>query len=143
MFSNSAKVWRRAAVAWVLAVLAFCPAAFASSSAYVANVRSNTVSQFTVAASGALSPKSPATVATGSSPETIALSADGKSAYVANYGSNTVSQIPVAASGALSPKSPATVATGSFPYGVALSADGKSAYVTNFGAKTVSQFTVA
>ena len=143
MFSKSAKVWRRAALAWVLAVLGFCPAAFASSSAYVANDGSNTVSQYTVAANGTLSPKTPATVATGSGPDAVALSADGKSAYVTNSGSNTVSQYTVAANGTLSPKTPATVATGSGPFAVALSADGKSAYVTNYNSNTVSQFTVA
>ena len=44
-------------------------------SAYVTNYTSNTVSQFTVAANGALSAKSPATVATGSNPVGIAVSA--------------------------------------------------------------------
>ncbi len=131
MFSRSARVWRRAALAWVLAPLAFCPAAFASSSAYVTNIGGGTVSQFTVAANGTLSPKTPATVATGTGPDGVALSADGKSAYVTNSGGGTVSQFTVAANGTLSPKTPATVATGSDPNAVALSADGKSAYVTN------------
>jgi pimeloyl-ACP methyl ester carboxylesterase len=113
------------------------------SSAYVANESSGTVSQFTVAANGTLSPKTPASVATGNGPFGVALSADGKSAYVINSNSNTVSQFTVAANGALSPKTPANVATGSGPFAVAVSADGKSAYVTNSSSNTVSQYTVA
>jgi DNA-binding beta-propeller fold protein YncE len=89
-------------------------------SAYVTNINGGTVSQYTVAANGALSPKTPATVATGSSPFAVAVSADGKSAYVANDGGNTVSQFTVAANGTLSPKTPATVATGVGPGGVAV-----------------------
>ena len=90
-------------------------------SAYVTNHDSNTVSQFTVAANGTLSPKTPATVATGSDPFGVALSADGKSAYVTNSNGNTVSQFTVAANGTLSPKTPATVATGTDPAGIAVS----------------------
>jgi DNA-binding beta-propeller fold protein YncE len=120
MVSKSASVWRRAGLAWVLAVLGFCPAAFASSSVYVANEGSNTVSQFTVAADGTLSPKSRATIATGTSPREIVLSAAGKSAYVTNSKDNTVSQYTVGSDGLGPTPGPPTVATGSFPSGVAV-----------------------
>ena len=94
--------------------------------------RAHTVSQYDVGAGGALSPKSPATVATGAGPRGVAVSPDGRSVYVANSGSDSVSQYDVGAGGALSPKSPATVATGGDPRGVAVSPDGGSAYVANF-----------
>jgi DNA-binding beta-propeller fold protein YncE len=95
-------------------------------SVYVANSGNDTaiysVSQYDVGAGGALSPKSPATVATGVDPRGVAVSPDGGSAYVANFIANvnggSVSQYDVGAGGALSPKSPATVATGNGPFGV-------------------------
>ena len=90
-------------------------------SVYVTNSNDNTVSQYDVGAGGALSPKSPATVATGVAPQGVAVSPDGGSVYVANESRDTVSQFDVGAGGALSPKSPATVATGAGSYGVAVS----------------------
>ena len=113
----------------------------ASSTAYVTNWGDGTVSQYTVAADGTLSPETPATVATGPSPDAVAVSPDGMSAYVAQFNGSTVSQYTVAADGTLSPDTPATVATGSDAGAIALSADGKSAYVTGYS--TVSQYAVA
>ncbi len=117
-------------------------------SAYVTNYGgdfgADTVSQYTIdPVSGALSPKSPASVAAGSYPDAVAVTPDGNSAYVINVFDNTVSQYTIdPVSGALSPKSPAVVAAGSLPIGVAVTPDGKSAYVTNLGADTVSQYTI-
>ena len=107
-------------------------------SVYVTNAGRNTVSQYTVDPStGALSPKVPATVATGPSqtgPAGVAVTPDGKSAYVTNASGNTVAQFTIdLVSGVLSPKTPATLATGTSPHGVAVTPDGKSVYVTNFG----------
>ena len=86
-------------------------------SAYVVNNGDHTVSQYTMNAStGKLSPKSPATVSTGSDPGGLAVTPDGKSAYVANFVDNTVSQYSIDPStGKLSPKTPATVPTGDRP----------------------------
>ncbi|MCB1997505.1 MAG: YncE family protein, partial [Rhodoferax sp.] len=64
--------------------------------AYVVNLGSNTVSQFTVAADGNLSPMTPATVATGNDPSGIALDPLGRYAYVAND-DGSVSQFTIAA----------------------------------------------
>ena len=100
------------------------------------------VSQFDVGAGGALSPKSPPTVAAGTFPSGVAVSPDGGSVYVTNGGSDSVSQYDVDAGGALSPKNPATVATGDGPFGVAVSPDGGSVYVTNILSDSVSQYDV-
>jgi hypothetical protein len=88
-------------------------------SAYVANQGGNDVLQFNLDPfTGALSPKSPATVAT-SSGEWLTLSPDGASAYVTNYSDNTVSQYNIdPLTGTLSPMNPATGATGPTPYGI-------------------------
>ncbi len=124
-------------------------------SVYVTNAGRNTVSQYTVDPStGALSPKVPATVATGPSqtgPAGVAVTPDGKSAYVTNASGNTVAQFTIdLVSGVLSPKTPATLATGTSPHGVAVTPDGKSVYVTNFGLNppnplatdTISQYSI-
>lgn len=102
-------------------------------SLYVADSSGNTVSQYSVdAATGALTPDIPPTVATGAQPSGIALSPDGKHAYVTNMFDNTVSQYGIDAfTGQLTPMSPATVATGTEPFGIAVTPDGHSAYVTN------------
>jgi 6-phosphogluconolactonase len=94
--------------------------------AYAANLGSGvgqgTVSQYSIdAVSGALSPKTPATVAAGGGPTDIAVAPDGMSAYVTNQGSDDVSQYSIdPVTGALSPKIPATVATGLDPIGIAV-----------------------
>jgi DNA-binding beta-propeller fold protein YncE len=94
-------------------------------SAYVTNANfghGNTISQYDInPASGALTPKSPATVNTGTGPVFIAVTPDGESAYVTNFQVNSVSQYDVdPASGALTPKSPATIASGTQPVQIAV-----------------------
>ncbi len=101
------------------------------------------VSQYDAGPGGALSPKSPATVASaGLGPTAVAVSPDGKSVYVTNYASFNVSQYNVGAGGKLSPKTPATVAAGHTPVGVAVSPNGQSVYVTNIFSNNVSQYDV-
>jgi uncharacterized repeat protein (TIGR01451 family) len=111
-------------------------------SAYV--VASGAIWQYNIdPATGVLTPKSPASVATGHHPNGMAVSPNGKSAYVTNLSDNTVSQYTIDPStGKLSPKSPAKVTTGSEPVEVAITPDGKSAYVTNANGNTVSQYTI-
>ena len=101
------------------------------------------VSQYDAGPGGALSPKSPATVASaGLGPTAVAVNPDGKSVYVTNYASFNVSQYNVGADGKLAPKTPATVAAGHTPVGVAVSPNGQSVYVTNIFSNNVSQYDV-
>jgi DNA-binding beta-propeller fold protein YncE len=112
-------------------------------SVYVANANDNTVSEYDVAADGALTPKTPATIKTGKSPIAIAVNPDGKSVYVVDDHDNTVSQYDVGPGGVLSPTIPATVATGGSPADIAVSPDGRSVYVTDFCCDfTVSEYNV-
>ncbi len=92
---------------------------------YVLDTLSNTVSPFKIAPiSGALSPLSPATVATGSGPKSIAIRKDDNWLFVANFGSfgqggSTVSQYQVTpATGALTVQP--TIQTDTYPWGVAV-----------------------
>jgi DNA-binding beta-propeller fold protein YncE len=114
---------------------------------YVANnddLAVSNVSQYSAdPKDGTLSPKAPATVPAGVSPDGLVVNPDGTSAYVVNNGDNTVSQYSVnPVSGALSPKSPATVATGTTPNEIAVTPDGRSVYVSNANDNTVSQYEV-
>ena len=85
------------------------------------------VSQFSVGAGGALSPKSPGSVATGPDPRSAVLSSDGAHLYVTNRASSQepskagVFEYDVAGGGALVPHSPSLIASGSLPDGVAIS----------------------
>jgi DNA-binding beta-propeller fold protein YncE len=88
----------------------------------------NTLSQYDVdPLTGALSPKTPAIVATGTAPQGIAVTPDGKRAYVTDVVDDTISQYSInALTGALSPTTPATVATGSGPSDVVVGPLGAS-----------------
>ena len=92
-------------------------------SVYLTNGGNDSVSQYDAGAGGALTPKSPPTVAAGANPIGVAVSPDGGSVYVANFiGGNfggTVSQYDVGPGGALTPKSPPTVFADHDPSGVA------------------------
>jgi 6-phosphogluconolactonase len=98
-------------------------------SAYVANLGGG-VSQYDISpGTGALSPKTPATVPTRDGLLAIAVTPDGRSVYAKNENDSTLSQYSVDPStGALSPKSPATVASPGGTGGVAVSPNGKSLY---------------
>ena len=110
--------------------------------AYMANNGSNNISQYTIGATGALTPMSPATVAAGTNPSSVAVDPSGKYAYVTNSGNNNVSQYTIGATGALAPMSPATVAAGTSPSSVKVAPSGKYAYVTSDD-NNVSQYTIS
>jgi sugar lactone lactonase YvrE len=114
------------------------------------------VLQYNVGAHGALSPKTPAALATDIVPlDAAVVSPDGKSLYVTGiryrvcdrscgHGFNPgyVAQFDVGAGGALSPKNPPTVAAGSLAGVVAVSPDGKSLYVGAFYLYSLLQYDI-
>lgn len=110
--------------------------------AYVVNNGGNTVSQYSIDASGVLSPLSVATVATGNSPQSITIDPSYKYAYVTNLSDNTISQYAIQSDGTLAPNTPATVATGHGPWAVTISLSGAWAYVANSVDNTISQFSI-
>jgi 6-phosphogluconolactonase (cycloisomerase 2 family) len=92
---------------------------------YVLGTLSNTVSPLKISAtSGALAPMSPATVATGQGPKSIAIRSDDNWMFVTNFGSislggSTVSQYAITpATGALTVQP--SIATDNLPWGVAV-----------------------
>jgi len=111
---------------------------------YVTNGGANTVSQYIVSSTGALTPMTPAAVATGASPVGVAMDESGHYVYVSNEVDNTISQYTVGPTGALSPMTTPTVATGVRPRGVVIDPLGRYAYVANYAtaSSTISQYTV-
>jgi len=87
---------------------------------YVVDTLSNTVSGFKISSvSGSLTALSPATVATGINPTSIAIRGDDNWLFVTNYGAATVSQYSITpATGVLSVLPP--IATDNLPWGVAV-----------------------
>jgi 6-phosphogluconolactonase (cycloisomerase 2 family) len=112
----------------------------------------NTVSQYTIDANGALAAMTPATVAAGVSPISIAVEPSGKYAFVANWdnsvGGNSVMQYTIGASGRLT-LTTTSKADGSQPASVAVSAGAvpvqavpRNAYVVNKTGNSVSQYSI-
>jgi 6-phosphogluconolactonase (cycloisomerase 2 family) len=92
-----------------------------------------------------LSPLSPATVVSGTSPTGVTVDPSGRFVYVTNFGGNTLSQFNIGAGGVLLPMNPASVLTGAQPGLATIGATEQYAYVTNFNAGnagSVSQYTV-
>jgi 6-phosphogluconolactonase (cycloisomerase 2 family) len=87
--------------------------------AYATNRVDGNVSQFSVNADGSLSAMSPATVAAGDTPTSIAFDRSGKFVYVTNVGDKTVSQYSVGSNGTLTALTPSTVPAGSAPTAIA------------------------
>jgi 6-phosphogluconolactonase (cycloisomerase 2 family) len=87
---------------------------------YVVGTLSNTLSGFRISpVSGNLAALTPATVATGSAPKSIAIRADNNWLFVTNYLSASVSQYSITpATGALSVLP--TITTDNYPFGVAV-----------------------
>ena len=101
---------------------------------YVANAGSDTVSAYAVdTSSGALTPLSPATFATGKGPSSIAVDPSLGYIYVANNGgSNDVSAFSVAiGTGLLTPLAGSPFPAGANPLSLALGATGKFLFTAN------------
>jgi 6-phosphogluconolactonase (cycloisomerase 2 family) len=116
-----------------------------SAHAYVANIPSNSVSQYAIGADGTLTSLTPTTVATGTEPVYLAFDPSHQYAYVMNYTvdvnpsvAGTVSQYTVSASGQLIPMPTPTVTAGIGPGWIAFDGFGHYAYVVNLGNGTTS-----
>ncbi len=106
----------------------------------MSNWLEGTISQYSVQASGALTPMTRATVATGPQPYQIAVARDGHSLYVTDEHfivessetrEGSVSQFTIGPDGSLAPKTPATVPAGVEPKGILISPSGANLYVAD------------
>ena len=105
------------------------------------------VSQYTIAPDGTLSPKSPASVPAGTGASEVSVTPDVPSVrpslYVTNTSASSISQYAIAADGTLSPESTVSAGLGNAPDGVAVRPDAHSASVANGNTDVVSQYTIA
>lgn len=116
--------------------------------AYVSNVSSNTVTQFSIdPATGALTPLSPPTVSMGSDPSvyypwSIVVHPSGKWAYVSLLEKGMVNEYTIGSDGTLSPMNPPSVPAGGYPCAIALDPSGKHAYVSDGRENDVHQYDI-
>jgi 6-phosphogluconolactonase (cycloisomerase 2 family) len=116
--------------------------------AYVSNVSSNSVAQFSIdRATGALTPLSPATISMGPGPGiyypwSIAVHPSGKWVYVSIGQRGSVNQYAIGSDGTLSPINPPSVAAGGYPDTIALDPSGQHAYVSDGRENDVYQYTI-
>src|ERR1039457_3374299 len=89
-----------------------------TSTAYVANIASGTVTPITTATNTAGPP-----ISVGSGPVAIAITPDDKTVYVGNSSSNTVTPIATTTNTAEAP-----IPVGNDPYNIAITPDGTTAY---------------
>lgn len=110
---------------------------------YVANMVNpgGSVSQYTVAADGSLTPMVPASVAAGANPMAVVVDPSGKYVYVANQASNTISIYTIGASGNLTPLVNPSAWAGGSPNAIAIDKSGQYAYVANMDG-SVWQYTI-
>lgn len=100
---------------------------------YVTDSAADVVSAIDLSSNSVGSPSSIDTVAVGSFPTAVALSADGSQAWVVNANSGTVSVIDTATDSVIN-----TIAVGASPTGIALAENAGRGYVTNFVEGTVA-----
>ena len=128
-----------ASLAGVLVALAVAVPAQADPTLYVASSGGGKIFQYGLDIDGSLSPLAEPTAAAGQSPDSVAVSANGRWVYVAIRGA--VAQYDVSSDGGLSPMTPATVPAGQTPVGVAVIPDSNSVYVADAGG-TIFQYDV-
>jgi 6-phosphogluconolactonase len=118
----------------------------------VANAGDNTVSQFNIGASGALTLAGTPAPTGGTYPFSVTVDPTGKYVYLANTGSipntpvvaGTISQFSITAgTGALVPIGTGSVAAGLGVSSVTVDPTGTYAYATNRGESSLSQYTIA
>jgi DNA-binding beta-propeller fold protein YncE len=105
--------------------------------------REGSVSQFTIAADGSLTPKTPAAVPAGSEPKGIAISPGGANLYVADSTeTGRISQFSIGPEGMLAPLTPAAVRAGRQPFGLAVGLDDRRLYVSNSAEYTIGGYEI-
>ena len=127
-----------AALGTVTAPVAALTASAAPEYAYASNQSDNTVSEYTIGASGVLT--SIGTQATGAEPNAIAVVPSGRYLYVANWIDNTLSEYSIGSDGTLT--AIGTVSTGTNPASIVVDPTSGYVYVANLGSNTVSEYAI-
>lgn len=111
--------------------------------AYVENVLDGSISMYKVTADGHWVPTSPATVPSGTQPESLVVHPSGHYVYVPNIRDNNIAMFRVdTATGLLTPLAQATVPTGALPQYIVMDPLGRFAYTADSNDNTLSMYTV-
>jgi 6-phosphogluconolactonase len=119
---------------------------------YAANQFTNTVSGFSVASTGALTPLPGSPYAVGTSPSAVAITPDGNFLYVANTGSNTISAFAICANasvtcvtpdGSLTPVTGSPFSAGVGPVSIAADPAGTYLFVADEQSNQISQYKIS
>ena len=131
-------------LAVAVALATFAPPVSATPTAYLPNFFTNTVSAYSLASDGDLSPIAGSPFSAGGiAPLGVAITPDGSHMYVTNLESQSVSAFELDADGSPEPVPGSPFATGVWPWGVAVSPDGEHLYVVNDGSDSVSAYSIA
>jgi len=101
------------------------------------------ICQFTIGADGSLTSMNPATVSSGATPCSAAISPSGKFLYALNYTGNDISQYTIGQTGLLSAMTPSVVSAGSHPRCIVIDPAGKYVYVVNSTDNTIGLYSIA
>lgn len=102
-----------------------------------------TVSGFSVASTGALTPVAGSPFLAGASPTGIAIDPTSRFVYVTDSTQNQLIAYDILAAGQLNPVINGPFGTGIFPVGVVVDPRGEYIYVTNFNDGTISEYSIA
>ena len=110
--------------------------------AYTANKNEGTISQFTIGATGALAPQTPATVTAGTAPVSVEVTPDSKYVYCLNQTDSTIQQYMVGSTGALTVMAPPTVSVSAGGATLAISPNSKFVYACSTSSNTLSAYAI-
>lgn len=111
---------------------------------YVANTGDNTISEFTVASDGSLSPIANSPIGeTFSSPLALLVDISGKYLYLANEGSSNLAAYTIGSDGSLTLLTNSPFAAGSQPSFIASDPSGKYLFVGNQSSPVIQSFSLA
>ncbi len=113
---------------------------------FVANSIGETLAQFNIGTTGALTAASPATLASNGAVTSLAASSDGQHAWVNFSDDKAIPNLVIGSNGTLSVQSTNAQAVSSGPSGsplaLAVSPDNKTLYAANYGAASISTFSI-
>jgi trimeric autotransporter adhesin len=127
-----------AALGPVTSPVATLTATAAPEYAYASNQSDNTVSEYTIGASGVLTLIG--TQATGVEPNAVAVAPSGRYLYIANWVDNTLSEYTIGSDGSLT--AIGTAATGINPASIIVDPTSSYVYVANLGGNSVSEYSI-
>jgi len=119
-------------------------AAPAAQYVYLTNQNVNTISQYSIAANGSLTPLNPATVSTGPDPQNVTIDPTNHYVYVATFTDSTITEYVIGADGTLTADTLAQIVElpGSYPWGISVSHAAPHLFVVDYGNMTILPYVI-